>query len=244
MTAGHVRCSRSGGRGVLKRAGESAHKTLQTSEVGLIGPRHDDNPRRAGTLCVFSAYCFRPIPQHGAIRHKSGPWGGKHHRIINCDLYLQSRLRRISVDIAHSVSVPVGTPVEEIVADVLLLEVLRQLPIDQPVPLDHVQCGAKRRTESVDHRDRPDLLANRVDDQCVALIMADRLTLPSWGGTPRVGHVEAHAADLICEVDQNDLVSLLNEFNAKLNVQCERSWFRPALVMGIRNGDAAYTKSY
>ena len=31
------------------------------------------------------------------------------------------------------------------------LEVLRQLPVDQPVPLDHVQCGAKGRAEPVDH---------------------------------------------------------------------------------------------
>jgi hypothetical protein len=54
-----------------------------------------------------------------------------------------------------------------------------------------------------------------------------------------VGHVEAHTADLICKGDQNDLVLPLDDLNAELNVQCERSWFRPALVMGIGNGSAA-----
>jgi hypothetical protein len=72
-----------------------------------------------------------------------------------------------------------------------------------------------------------------------SLIVADRLTLPGGREVRRVGHVQAHTADLICKVDQNDLVLLLDDFHAELNVQCERSWFRPALIMGIRDGSAA-----
>jgi hypothetical protein len=60
-----------------------------------------------------------------------------------------------------------------------------------------MQRGAERSAEPIDHRERPRLLADRVDHQRVALIMAYGLALPSGRQMIRMGHVHAHVAHLM-----------------------------------------------
>jgi hypothetical protein len=56
----------------------------------------------------------------------------------------------------------------------------------------------------------------------------------------RMRHVHAHAAQLMVrKVQQSDFVLLLSYLYAELNTQCERSWFRPTLVVGIGYDAAA-----
>ena len=50
--------------------------------------------------------------------------------------------------------------------------------VDEPIPLDHVQSRTEGRSVPVDHRQRPHLLADRVDHQRVALVMTHGLALP------------------------------------------------------------------
>ena len=60
------------------------------------------------------------------------------------------------------------------------------------------------------------------------------LALPRGHRVRRMGHVQAHMADLvITEVEQDDFILLLNQLHAELNTQSKRGWFGPALVMGI-----------
>ena len=70
--------------------------------------------------------------------------------------------------------------------------------------------------------------------------MAYGLALPGGRRMIGMGHVQAHAAHLMVrKVQQSDFVLLLYDLHAELNIQCERSRFRPTLVVGIRDNNAA-----
>src|ERR1700747_2773713 len=108
------------------------------------------------------------------ISHEACPWGRKDRGVVNSDLNLQSRLSRVRVDIAPAVRIVrrARSSGAEIGAFVLQLEVACACPAEQPIALYHMQRGAERSAEPIGHRERPHLLADRVDHQRVALIMA------------------------------------------------------------------------
>src|SRR6266566_8318483 len=115
-----------------------------------------------------------------AISHEARPWRRKDRGVVNSDLDLQSRLSCVKVDIAPAVRIVrrARSSGAEIGAFMLQLQVACRRPVDQPIALDHVKRGAERRAEPIDHREWPHLLADRVDHQRVALIMAYGLALP------------------------------------------------------------------
>jgi hypothetical protein len=49
---------------------------------------------------------------------------------------------------------------------------------------------------------------------------------------------------MVRKVQQSDFVLLLSYLYAELNTQCERSWFRPTLVVGIGYDDAAWLQFF
>jgi hypothetical protein len=103
-----------------------------------------------------------------------------------------------------------------------------------------MQCRAEGCSKSVDHRKRPDLLANCVDHQRAALIAAYRLALPTGRRALGMRHIHAYTTHLmIARVQQKDLVLLLDDLHPKLDRQGERRRLRPALVMRIWEGSAA-----
>jgi hypothetical protein len=83
----------------------------------------------------------------------------------------------------------------EVSTFVLSLKITRHCPVDQAVALNNVQRPAEGRAVPIDHRERSDLLADRVDHQRIALIVSDGLALPGGRRVRRMGHVHAHAAD-------------------------------------------------
>jgi hypothetical protein len=65
----------------------------------------------------------------------------------------------------------------------------------------------------------PTFLADRVDYQCVALIMANGLALPGGRWARSMGHVHAYTADLmITEIQHSDFVALLYHLDTEFMV--------------------------
>src|SRR5690242_6137400 len=115
------------------------------------------------------------------IGDKARPRRGKHLQVLHRDLDLQSLMRRIGVYLAPpnwGTEIGNGIGVHSIRAFMLSGGGARGGSVDQPVTLDHMQRRTVRRAVRIDHGEWTDLLANRIDDERIALVMTDRIAFP------------------------------------------------------------------
>src|SRR6266550_720296 len=81
-----------------------------------------------------------------------------------------------------------------------------------------MQSLRERRAVHVDHGKRPvSLNPHRIDDECVAFVMADGVAIPGRPYARRMRLVHAHIADLmIVRIDDGDLVRSLEHLHSNV----------------------------
>src|SRR5215470_17312517 len=99
-----------------------------------------------------------------------------------------------------------------------------------------MQLVAEGRAVAVDDGIRPRLHPDSVDDQRIALVMADGIALPRWLESLRVRHMQAHMAhDFAIHIDERDLILLLQEQKLELDGEREGRRLRTALIVRVRD---------
>src|SRR5215467_10173305 len=93
-----------------------------------------------------------------------------------------------------------------------------------------MQSLSEWRAVPIDHGKRSDLDPNGVDDQRVAFIMADRISIPGWRHIRRMRLVQAHLAELMIKgIKNGDFGRSLENLHSKI-CNNERHLLGPTLV--------------
>ena len=108
----------------------------------------------------------------------------------------------------------------------------RGLAVDQPIALHHMKAVGVGRTVNVDHGERaqtPD--PPSVDDEYIALVMADGIAVPRRCHLRRMRPVQSHLTKFVVwiAVEDGDFVGLLKELDADGPENIGRG-LRPALI--------------
>src|SRR6185369_6981625 len=108
---------------------------------------------------------------------------------------------------------------------------------------DDVQRFGMGRAIPINHGILPDLYADGVDDERVALIVTDGVAVPGRGDLRRMRLVHAHMTDLaVVLIEDHDLVARLHDLRRAIR-KYERRALEPTLVVRVRIAHAyrAYT---
>src|SRR5262249_20322386 len=145
-----------------------------SSEIGLCGPRHRDVLPVDVVEAHIRADALFPWARVALIGDDRRPRHGEDGRIFDLDLDPKPVALVVGID-AGAAHVDLDSPAVPLA---LLGRPPRFLPVDEANALDQVQTFRVRGSIIVEHRARPGLYADGVDDEGVALVMADRIALP------------------------------------------------------------------
>jgi hypothetical protein len=80
--------------------------------------------------------------------------------------------------------------------------------VEETITLDHVQGLRIGRAETINHSMRPELDPHGVDDQRIAFVVADGISVNGWDHRCRMRLVQPrHAQAAIVRVDEGDFVA-------------------------------------
>src|SRR5205085_11021766 len=146
---------------------------------------------------IFAADIFRPEARAvqgrwdlPAVSHSRGPGCREDVWIIDGEQKLKPLAAVIEI---HDRRITFSR-VDRVVLEGALNTLFGLIIIEEPIALDNMQGWGLRRAEPVDHGKRPRLDGDGVDDQSVAVVMTDGITVIGRRDLRRMRAIHAHNA--------------------------------------------------